>query len=57
MIILFNMYYFLNYNVLYVNLLQHTDTTSSHTTQEFWILYRESTAGFGSSSLNKDKNV
>ena len=51
------MYYFLNYNVLYVNLLQQTDLTSSHTTQVFWILYRDSTAGFGSSSLNKDKSV
>ena len=56
-IILFNMYYFLYYTVLYVNQLQHTDPTTSHTTQDFWILYRDSTVGFGSSSLNKDKNV
>ena len=30
---------------------------SSHTTEEFWILYTESTTGFGSSSLNKDKSA
>ena len=39
----------------YVNYLQHTDPSASHT--KFWILYRESTAGFGSSSINNDKNV
>ena len=49
-----NMYY---YTVLHVNQLQHTVPTTSHTAQEFWILYRDSTAGFGSSSLNKDKSV
>ena len=56
-IILFNKYYFLYYTALYVSKLQHTDPITSHITQEFWILYRDSTAGFGSSSLNKDKNI
>ena len=32
-------------------------STSSHTTEKDWILYTDSTAGFGSSSLNKDKGA
>ena len=30
------------------------DPTSSHTTEEIWILYTDSTTGFG---LNKDKSA
>ena len=33
------------------------DPASSHTTEKEWILYTDSTTGFGSSSLNKDKSV
>ena len=33
------------------------DPASSHTTEKDWILYTNSTTGFGSSILNKDKGV
>ena len=39
----------------YVNYLQHINPSPSDI--RFWILYREATAGFGSSSINRDKNV
>ena len=45
----------LYYMCEYVNFLQHTNPSASHV--RFWILYREATAGFGSSSINRDKNV
>ena len=37
--------------------MQHKRTTSSHTTEKNWILYTDSTVGFGSSSLNKDESA